>query len=58
MIFNTEMTVNPDEIKALIESDKFIQFLLNNTTNFSTAAAILTFCYNGLEAAQSEAEES
>ena len=41
MIFDTEMTVNPDKVKAFVESDKFIQFLLNNTTDFSVAAFIL-----------------
>ena len=41
MIFNTEMTVNPDEVRAFVESDKFIQFLLNNTTDFSVVTFIL-----------------
>lgn len=38
---NTTMSVNLEEIKTFIESDKFIQFLLNNTTDFAVAAFVL-----------------
>ena len=38
---NTTMSVNLSEIKTFIESDKFIQFLLNNTTDFAVAAFVL-----------------
>ena len=38
---NTTMSVNLNEIKTFIESDKFIQFLLNNTTDFAVAAFVL-----------------
>lgn len=41
MIINTEMTVDPKEVREFVESEKFIQFLLNNTTDFSVAAFIL-----------------
>lgn len=41
MKFNTEMTVDVNKVREFIESDKFIQFLLNNTTDFSIAAFIL-----------------
>lgn len=41
MILGTEMTVDLKEVKNFVESDKFIQFLLNNTTDFAVAAFIL-----------------
>lgn len=41
MEFNTEITVDVNKVREFIESDKFIQFLLNNTTDFSTAVFIL-----------------
>ena len=41
MIFDTEMTVDVKEVREFVESEKFIQFLLNNTTDFSVAAFIL-----------------
>lgn len=36
-----EMSVNLNDVKNFIESDKFIQFMLNNTTDFATAAFVL-----------------
>lgn len=54
---NYDLEIDIDEVEEFINSPKFADFLLNNTTNFTTAAAILTFCYNGLAAARSEAEE-
>lgn len=41
MILNTEMIVDPKEVREFVESEKFIQFLLNNTTDFSVAAFVL-----------------
>lgn len=41
MNFNTELSIDLDNVKEFIESDKFVQFLLNNTTQFGTAAFIL-----------------
>lgn len=35
------MQVDLDDVKEFVESDKFTQFLLSNTTEFSTAAFIL-----------------
>ena len=48
MNFNTEMTVDVNEVREFIESDKFVQFLLNNTTDFSVAAFILQAVFNAL----------
>lgn len=50
MEFKTEMTVNPEEVKRFVESDKFIQFLLNNTTDISVAAFILQAALDRLDA--------
>lgn len=36
-----ETTVNLNSVEQFITSDKFTQFLLNNTTDFGTAAFIL-----------------
>lgn len=38
---NTEMSVSLEEVREFIESDKFVQFLLNNTTDFGVAAFVL-----------------
>ena len=41
MMFDMEMEVNPAKVREFVESDKFVQFLLNNTTDFSVAAFVL-----------------
>lgn len=41
MIFGTKMTADVKEVREFVESEKFIQFLLNNTTDFAVAAFIL-----------------
>ena len=41
MELDTSMSVDLQEVKKLIASDNFVQFLLNNTTDFSVAAYIL-----------------
>lgn len=41
MQLNTEMSVSLEEVREFIESDKFVQFLLNNTTDFGVAAFVL-----------------
>lgn len=49
-----EVTVDLEEVKQFIESDKFAQFLLTNTTQFSSAAFILQALFNAVDnAAQS-----
>lgn len=50
MVFDTEMMVNPDEVREFVESEKFIQFLLNNTTDFSVAAFVLQAVLDRLDA--------
>lgn len=56
MFFDTTMTVNLEEVKTFVESDKFIQFLLNNTTDFGVAAYILQTLLNSLDK-ESEADK-
>lgn len=41
MNFNTEIEVDLQEVKKFVESGKFADFLLTNTTDFATAAYIL-----------------
>ena len=41
MQFNTELSIDLDNVEKYITSDKFAQFLLNTTTDFGTAAFIL-----------------
>jgi hypothetical protein len=50
MKIGTEMTVDPKKVREFVESDKFIQFLLNNTTDFSVAAFILQTVLDNLPA--------
>lgn len=44
-----EVTVDLDDVKEFIESEKFCQFLLSNTTQFTTAAFILQTLMNAVE---------
>lgn len=48
-MFEQEITVDLDDVKAFCESDKFLQFLLNNTTDFGTAAYILQNVLDAVE---------
>ncbi len=50
MNFDMEMMVNPKEVREFVESAKFTQFLLNNTTNFSVAAFVLQAVLDRLDA--------
>ena len=51
-----EMSVDIRNVKEFVESDKFSQFLLNNTTDFGTAAFVLQACFDRLRAIE-EGEE-
>lgn len=44
-----EVRVDLDEVKAFVESEKFTQFLLSNTTDFGTAAYILQTVLDAVE---------
>ena len=49
MNWDTTVNVDLDEVKEFIESDKFVGFLLNNTTNFGVAAFVLQTVYDAIE---------
>jgi hypothetical protein len=42
-----------EEIKKVV-NDKLPQWLLNNTTEFASAAAILEWCFDGIEKVEKE----
>lgn len=46
-----EITLN--DIKRVV-NDKLPQWLLNNTTEFASAAAILEWCFDGIEKVEKE----
>ena len=48
-MFDQEITVDLNDVKNFAESDKFLQFLLNNTTDFGTAAYILQNILDAVE---------
>lgn len=52
-----EVTVDLAEVKEFIESEKFCQFLLTNTTQFSTAAFILQTLINAVDAAAQQVDK-
>lgn len=49
-----DMTVNLEDVREFIESQKFTQFLLSNTTEFSTAAFILQTLLDKIEELDAE----
>lgn len=54
MQFNTEITIDFDEVKKFIESEKFTCLLLDAAPSFSCAAFILSKLFDAVdEAAQS-----
>ena len=54
MQFNTEMTIDLEEVKEYIESEKFTRFLLDSAPSFGCAAFVLQKLLDALdEAAQS-----
>jgi hypothetical protein len=54
MQFNTELTIDLDEVKNFIESSTFTQFLLEKAPSFECAAFVLQKLMDAVdEAAQS-----
>lgn len=41
MQLDTTMNIDLDEVNKFVESDDFIQFLLNHTTDLGTAAYVI-----------------
>ena len=48
------ITLNLEKAEEFIKSDKFAQFLLNNTTDFSVATFVLETLFKELEKLQAE----
>lgn len=46
---DTTMSVSLKEVEEFVTSDKFTQFLLNNTTDLSVAAYVLQTLLNAIE---------
>ena len=54
---NMEMTVNLIDAEEFVKSEKFTRFLLDNTTDFSTAGFILTVLFNEIDRLRSLPDE-
>ena len=52
-----ELSIDLDEVKVFIEDSKFIQFLLNNTTDINVPAFILSAVYEKIEKSKKEGTE-
>ncbi len=53
-----ETIVDLDDVKRFVESEKFAQFLLANTTEFSTAAFILQTLLDAVEEAAQQIDNT
>ena len=51
-----EVTVDLEEVKQVIESPDFAQYLLSHTTQFSTAAFILQTLLDAVDAAAQQVD--
>lgn len=51
MEFNTEMTIDLQEVKDYVESPKFTRFLLDSTPSFECAAFVLQALLDAVEQA-------
>ena len=49
-----ELSVDINDIEEFVKSDKFSQFLLNNTTEFSTAAFVLQTLFDKIDELKGE----
>ena len=49
MEFNTEMMVDLEEVEEFIKSNKFTQFLLDNTDDFAVAGYVLTALFDRIK---------
>lgn len=57
MNMNMEMTVDLIDAEEFVKSEKFTKFLLDNTTDFSTAGFILTVLLNEIDRLRSLPDE-
>ena len=51
-----EITVDLDEVRAVIEAEEFSEYLLSHTTEFATAAFILQTLLNAVEEATQQVD--
>lgn len=58
MDFNTELTVDLDEVKEFIESYVFTQFLLDKAPSFECAAFVLQKLMDAVEEAAQSLDNS
>jgi hypothetical protein len=49
-----EVSVDINDVEKFITSDKFTEFLLNNTTDFATAAFVLQSLLEAVDVAKEE----
>ena len=52
-----DMAIDIIDVKQFVNSDKFSQFLLNNTTDFTTTAFILQTLFEKIEEVEKEMGE-
>ena len=52
-----DMAIDIIDVKQFVKSDKFSQFLLSNTTDFTTAAFILQTLFEKIEEVEKEMAE-
>lgn len=52
MPFDTELTIDLEEVKEYIESNKFTRFLLDTAPSFETAAFVLQSLLNAVDDAK------
>ena len=54
MELNTKITIDLEEVEKFLHSDEYINWLLNNTTDFTIAAFVLQAGFDALENARAQ----
>lgn len=55
---NFEVSVDLDEVRAVIEAEEFSEYLLSHVTEFASAAFILQTLLNAVEEAAQQVDNS
>lgn len=58
MQFDTELTIDLEEVKEYIESNKFTRFLLDTSPSFETAAFVLQSLLNAVDDAKQSLDKA
>lgn len=58
MQFDTELTIDLEEVKEYIENAKFTRFLLDTAPSFETAAFVLQSLLNAVEEAKQSLDKN